>query len=244
VSSPHDPDVHARAQDDLASLALGESASPQLTAHVTGCHRCQQELAAYRRVVGLARADDRVDDGAMPPPVVWERIQAAVAPPPAAAAPVPAAVVPMPERRRPRRAWLAAVAAVLVLGAGAGGWAIGRTGTGGPASQVARAALHAQPGSTENVDGTAIVRPSAHGYQLEVATSGLPARDGYYEVWLYAPSIDTMVAVGTLGTGGRGSFTVPAGIDLSAYHVVDVSAQNYDGNAAHQRSVLQGPLTR
>jgi len=241
VSSPHDRDVHARAQDDLASLALGENVSPEVSAHVAGCDRCRQELAAYHHVVELARSGDRVDDGAVPPPAVWERIEAAVTTPAPAAA--PAGVVSLPSRRL-RHGWLAAAATVLVLGAGAGGWAVGHSGTGGSTAQTARASLHAQPGSTENVDGIATVRPSAHGYQLDVTTSGLPARDGYYEVWLYAPSSNTMVAVGTLGTGGRGTFTVPAGIDLSAYHVVDVSAQNYDGNAAHQRSVLQGPLDR
>jgi len=241
VSNPHDPDVHIRALDDLASLALGEQVSPEVTAHVAGCDRCRQELAAYRRVVELARVEDRVDDGEAPPAAVWERIEAATATSPGAIPPV-ATVVPL-GGRRPRRGWLAAAAAVLVLGAGFGGWALGRSGTGGPTAQTARAALHAQPGSTENVDGIATVRPAAHGYQLDVATSGLPARNGYYEVWLYAPSSNIMVAVGTLGIGGQGSFTVPAGIDLSAYHVVDVSAQNYDGNAAHQRSVLQGPLT-
>jgi DNA-directed RNA polymerase specialized sigma24 family protein len=36
----------------------------------------------------------------------------------------------------------------------------------------------------------------------------------------------------------------PAGIGLRAFDVVDVSAQNYDGNPAHQRSVLHGRLTR
>jgi hypothetical protein len=242
VSNPLDPDLHIRAQDDLASLAFGESVSAEVSAHVAGCDRCQRELAAYRRVVELARADDRVDDVEVPPPAVWQRIEAAVDSP--ASAPAPATVVPLTERRRPRRAWLAAAAAVLVLGAGAGGWALGHSGRGGTTTQMARAALHAQPGSPENVDGTATVRPSKDGYQLDVVTEGLPARNGYYEVWLYAPSVKTMVAVGTLGTGGRGTFTVPAGIDLSAYHVVDVSAQNYDGNAAHQRSVLQGPLSR
>lgn len=242
MSNPLEPDLHAQAQDDLASLALGENVSPEVSTHVAGCDRCQQELAAYRRVVELAGVGGRVDDGEAPPPVVWERIRAAVASLPPA--PGPAAVVPLPGRRRPRRAWLAAVAAVLVLGAGAGGWALGRSSGDGPTTQTARAALHAQPGFPENVAGTAIVRPSTDGYRLDVETQGLPARNGYYEVWLYAPSINTMVAVGTLGTGGRGTFTVPAGIDLSAYHVVDVSAQNYDGNAAHQRSVLQGPLTR
>ena len=78
---------------------------------------------------------------------------------------------------------------------------------------------------------------------MSVSADGLPADDGYYEVWLFNPSINQMVAVGTLGAGGRGCFTVPDGIDLRAYHVVDVSAQKYNGNNTHERSVLRGPLS-
>lgn len=241
MSSPLEPDVHARAQDDLASLALGEGVSPDIAAHVTGCDRCQQELAAYRRIVDLARTDNRPDDETGPPPqAVWERIEAAITPP--ALAPTP--VVPLSARRSRRRGWLAAAAAVLIIGAGVGGWALGHRTGGSTATQTAHAALHAQPGTAENVAGTATVHPAPDGYRLDVDTRGLPARDGYYEVWLYDPSINTMVAVGTLGTGDRGTFTVPAGIDLSAFHVIDVSAQNYDGNPAHQRSVLRGLLNR
>jgi hypothetical protein len=233
--------MHTRAQEDLASLALGEIVSPEVTAHVSECDRCQHELAAYRRVVQLAAADDRRDDdGELPPPGVWPRIQATVA----ATTPASPPVVPLVAPRRGRRIWLAAAAAVLVVGVGVGGWGLGRSTGSSTTAQTARAALHAQPGTAENVAGTATVHASADGYRLDVSTHGLPAREGYYEVWLYDPSINTMVAVGTLGTGGRGTFTVPAGIDLSGFHVVDVSAQNYDGNAAHQRSVLRGPLNR
>jgi hypothetical protein len=34
----------------------------------------------------------------------------------------------------------------------------------------------------------------------------------------------TWVAIGTVGDGGRRTFTVPAGIDLQNYDIVDVSA--------------------
>lgn len=237
MSSPHDPDVHAHAQDDLAALAFGEIVAPAVATHVAECGWCQEELAAYRRVVELARLEEGdVNVRDAPPASVWEAIAAAVAP--------PAPVIPLDARRRPRRVWFAAAAAVLALAAGAGGWALGRgSGNAGP-SPMAQAALRAQPGTPLSVQGDAIVHRSSDGYRLDVDTRGLPPRTGYYEVWLYDPSVGRMVAIGTLGTGGRGTFTVPAGMDLRAFDVVDVSAQNYDGNPAHQRSVLQGPLTR
>lgn len=242
MSNPPEPEKHAQAQDDLALLALGEAVSPEIVFHVAGCAECQQELAAYRHVVDLAAVDERVlGPDESPPPGVWDRIATSVGAP--APAP-PAPVVPLAARRRRPRVRLVAAALVLAAAAGAAGWAVGHETGGGTAAQTARAALRAQPGTAENVHGTAVVHASADGYRLEVDTRGLPARTGYYEVWLYDPSINTMVAVGTLGTGGRGTFTVPAGIDLAAFHVVDVSAQSYDGNAAHQRSVLRGPLSR
>lgn len=235
MSSSRDHEAHVRAQDDLAALALGETVDPAVAAHVDGCARCRQELADYRGIVELARRDgaDGERDEA-PPARVWEGIAAAVA--------RPAPPVPLKPRRRPRRAWLAAAAAALVLAAGAGGWALGRGSGSGDPPVTAQAALRAQPGTPTSVHGSATVHRSPDGFRLVVDTQGLPRRDGYYEVWLYDPGVDTMVAVGTLGTGGRGSFTVPAGIDLRDFDVVDVSAQNYDGNPAHQRSVLRGPL--
>jgi hypothetical protein len=98
-------------------------------------------------------------------------------------------------------------------------------------------------GTPAKVQGAATVHRSSDGYRLDVDTHGLPPRTGY-EVWPYDSRVGTMVAIGTLGTGGSGTFTVPAGIGLRAFDVVDVSAQNYAGNPAHQRSVLQGPLNR
>lgn len=237
MSSPREPDVHAHVQEDLAALAFGEIVAPAVAAHLAECGRCQDELASYRRVVELARLEEGdVNVCDAPPASVWEAIAAAVAP--------PAPVVPLNAWRHPRWAWFAAAAAVLVLVSGAGGWALGRGfDTAGP-SPTAQAALRAQPGTSPAVHGAAVVHPSSDGYRLDVDAHGLPPRSGYYEVWLYDPGAGTMVAIGTLGTGGRGTFTVPAGIDLRAFDVVDVSAQNYDGNPAHQRSVLQGPLTR
>ena len=55
--------------------------------------------------------------------------------------------------------------------------------------------------------------------------------------------------VATLGAGKTpavrvtvNGVTVPARIDLGVFDVVDVSAQDYDGNPAHKQSMLRGPL--
>ena len=78
------------------------------------------------------------------------------------------------------------------------------------------------------------MRSSSDGRQVTVTTPGLPLRNGFYEVWLYDPDRGKggdMVAVGALGDHGRGTFTLPSGIDIRAYHVVNISAQDYGGGA-------------
>jgi hypothetical protein len=239
VSTPHDEnDVHVRALDDLASFALGEVPEPTVADHIAHCEQCQAALADYERVAALARMSGRVEDDAdVPPAGLWARIEAEVNPRTTAA---PTA--------RPARRWryalLAAAAVVAVLGAAVAGWAIGHSSSSNPPSRSAQAVLQAQLGTADDVHGTATMHSSSTGYSMDVRTKGLPAYNGYYEVWLFNPSANKMVAIGTLGAGGVGSFTVPGGIDTQAYHVVDVSAQRYNGDNRHQRSVLRGPLIR
>jgi hypothetical protein len=238
VSTPRDEnDLHVRAVDDLASFALGEAPDPGIAEHIEHCERCQAELADYQRIAALARLSGRDDDADVPPAGLWERIEAELAPP-------VVQVAPRSPAPRWRRGLIAAAAAIVVIGAALGGWLIGRSSTTMSANRSAHAVLQAQPGTADEVHGTATMHTSTAGYTMDVKTNGLPAYNGYYEVWLYNPSVGTMVAVGTLGTGGKGSFTVPGGIDTQAYHVVDVSAQRYNGDNRHQRSVLRGALER
>ena len=239
MSTPHDEDdLHVRALDDLASYALGEAPEPIVAEHIAHCEQCQAELSDYERVAALARMSGRVeDDPDIPPAGVWARIEAELHPP---ATPLPVA------RRAPRwrRTLLAAAAVVAVLSAAVAGWAIGHSSSSNSPGSSAQAVLQAQPGTADEVRGMATMHSSRTGYSMDVRTKGLPAYNGYYEVWLYNPSANRMVAIGTLGAGGVGSFTVPGGIDTQAYHVVDVSAQRYNGDNGHQRSVLRGPLIR
>ena len=54
------------AVDAVGQIAAGETdLDPQAAAHVSGCLRCQAEVAAYRRVLRLMRAM-RDDDTAVP----------------------------------------------------------------------------------------------------------------------------------------------------------------------------------
>ena len=147
-----------------------------------------------------------------------------------------------PLRTRWRYGLLAAAAVVAVAGAAAGGYLAGQSSETNTSISTAR--LTHLPTGPSDVSGTAEVRSTASGRQLTVTTSGLPLRQGYYEVWLFNPTTQGMTPVGTLGDHGGGTFTVPAGIDLRDYHVIDVSAQDYGGaTVQHGQSVLQGPLT-
>lgn len=262
--------LHERSQHDIASLALGERVEPTVDEHARTCVVCLRDVDAYRHIAELARAGKHAADvPAGPPPQVWDRIttelgftdvpaSSPTASPelrPISAHPRPVASVPangpagapavaVVRSLRWRRALLAAAAVVALGGSGVAGWAIGHQASGTAPARSSEAVLAPQPGTSNAARGRAVVHTGAGGYILSVTASGLPAPKGYYEVWLFNPSINQMVAVGTLGAGARGSFTVPDGIDLIAYHIVDVSAQKYDGNNAHERSVLRGPLAR
>jgi hypothetical protein len=250
---PHDPHFEVDRQDNLTLLALGEQVGADFDAHVGTCDRCQAELTELSRTVRLAResTDLRADRDA-PPDSLWPAIAAEVA------AERPADGLRSALRRRPGRSVpgrsvpgrpgrrtrvrAALVAAVVVAAAGVG-YAAGRHSSAGGPSLTARATLAQLPGGPA-ATGSASVLRSGEGLMLTVRTENLPLRQGYYAVWVADASLDRMVNVGVLDGDGDGSFALPAGIDVRSYDVVDISAQDFDGNAAHQQSVLRGGLTR
>ena len=150
-------------------------------------------------------------------------------------------------RNTRQRAWRRAVlvaAVVVAVGAGIGtGVAIGRREAPPVVALQSQAVLKPIATGPATAHGTATVTQGSAGTTLRVAARELPLRQGYYEVWLYNPQANKMVAVGTLGSGGDGIWTLASTIDLRSYSVVNVSAQDFDGNPAHKDSVLQGPLT-
>ncbi|MEM7276253.1 MAG: anti-sigma factor [Actinomycetota bacterium] len=83
--------------------------------------------------------------------------------------------------------------------------------------------------------------------QLVLDLDGLaPLEGASYELWLLDLEGDEVEALESLGLvqSEDGTFTVPAGIDLSEYSVVDVSIEPDDGDPTHSgNSVLRGGLT-
>ncbi|MEO6955765.1 MAG: anti-sigma factor, partial [Antricoccus sp.] len=149
--------------------------------------------------------------------------------------------------RRDRRSWRywagAAVAAVVIaVAAAGGGYLAGRKTDSSSTTVTASAALAQMPGGPAGVQGVATLHKTATGPRVSIEAASLPARVGYYEVWLYNPEANIMVAIGTLPQSGIASFPVPPGLDLDSFQIVDISAQNYDGDPVHQQSVLRGPL--
>lgn len=156
--------------------------------------------------------------------------------------PAGAVVVPLAPRRRRISTWIAASAAAGVLvGAVGGAWWASRIDDAPVASVVAEASLDPLPGW--DAAGTAALREYPDGTRVvAVDVDAVLGDDGFREVWLLAPDVSGMVSLGLL-EGTSGEFTLPAGVDLTLYPVVDVSEEPFDGNAAHSgNSIVRGEL--
>lgn len=224
--------------DDLSVIALGEPAAAADEAHLRDCPRCQSRLDQLTAVVASARTITDDDRPTAPPAAVWAAITDELGlEPVATVTPITSA----PSRRAPRT-WLVAGAAA-VAGVVIGGvLTAGLVSSSDTAQVIASAPLSAVADSgftgtaeVETVDGTAVLR---------VTVADLPpVEDGYYEVWMASPDTTTMVALGTLNPGQTGSFELPAGMDMAAFPVVDVSVEHFDGDAGHSAvSVVRGQL--
>jgi anti-sigma-K factor RskA len=236
--------------DQLALLALGEipagGAEADAADHLRQCPVCRADLDALRRTVELAREGAEAGDPVPPPEHVWDRIADEVGLAPVA--PLPrsdrhsAPVVRIPARRR----WVRPVAALVAAAA------IGVVGTLGairpwqsdPAPATASTAtLSAVTGGPPGVTGQAVVVRGPAGPELRVSANGLPLQRGYYEVWVF-DGVRNMVALGALGPDSTAALPLPPTLDLRTYHVVDISAEPYDGDQTHSKdSVLRGTLT-
>lgn len=231
--------------ETLALLALGEPVgSTALSQHLTTCPICRSHLDELVHTVNVARSVKTGDSLISPPPDVWDRISAEVA----AATSTPnrpmsasKATQPTGFPRLARSPWgLAAAAAVGLLAGGIGTAAL----SAGNSAPDIIASARLDPVGATGVTGTAALTRTGAGQILSVDVPGLVARAGYFEVWMATRDTATMVAVGSLGSDQHGEFTVPPGIDMSAYPIVDVSFEQLDGNPAHSVvSVVRGTLT-
>lgn len=242
--------------DAIALHALGEPLRPADALHLEDCAVCAGELVAYRAAVTAGRAAG--GEQVVPPPdAVWERIsaelglapdvapQGAVGADAADAIPGPDLVAVEPIRRRGRARWVAAVAAGFVAGAVGGGAAIAaalrsETEPDRAETVLAEATLDALPGWS--AVGDAVLEEAPDGTMTLVVRVSPTTEDGFRAVWLLDADATRLVSLGALD-GDEGRFTIPAGLDLAEYPVVDVSAEPFDGDPAHSGdSIVRGVL--
>ena len=227
-------------QDALALMACGELVDSRAVLHAQECPMCRARLQEYHDVVLLGRAVTPEDVPASPPAQVWTAIATHVANERRPVDSVPSLEAARSRRRQGRFVWAAAAAAVgLIAGSLATVAVISHPQ---PAHVVASATLAPMGGAA--VSGTAVVHKVGSTAQLTVTIPGLssPAR-GYYEVWMATADTKNMVAIGNLNPGSTAIYTLPSSMNLSAFPVVDVSLEAYDGNPAHSAtSLVRGTL--
>ncbi|MDP9429110.1 MAG: anti-sigma factor, partial [Actinomycetota bacterium] len=142
-------------------------------------------------------------------------------------------------RTRRSRLLLAAAASLVVgVGIGAGAVVLG-TGDDDGAAAAALDPLD-DSGATgearvvERDDGTLV---------LEVDLTAAAPREGFYEVWLLDEAVEDLVSLGVVRGGGEVALTLPSGLDLGEYPIVDVSVEPLDGDPGHSGvSVARGML--
>ena len=241
--------------DALALLALGEHVAESADrGHLADCPQCSEEFNALAHTAAVGRTTLGAGDLAVPSSRVWSRIVEELAltsklasasepnpsPEPASdSEPAPAPVITL----RPRRRWMSAVigvaAAVALVLAGVTAWQTFRPA---PVSVLATATLDAFPDWVGS-SGSATVEEQPDGARIVQVSFEAPApQDGYREVWLITTDTTRLVSLGVV-RGVTGAFTIPDGVDISTYDLVDISDEPYDGNPAHSgNSIVRGQL--
>jgi hypothetical protein len=250
--------------DVLAAHAIGDDLPAEAALHLSGCPDCAATLDRFRSVGATLGGPTLL---VQPPASVWASIEAQISRPRDLLEP-PGRVwqgieaelnVPNPpvttigdgirhsdghRRGRVRRlaTWPTRIAAgVIGLIVGAGGVFAWQT-IWPRTEQVAFTQLSPLPDKVGS--GTAALdRTRRGGDVLTVDVSKLQSTSsGFLEVWLLAPDAKKMVSLGNL-LGNRTTFTLPAGLDVADYPLVDVSVEPYDGNPLHSgNSIVRGQL--
>jgi anti-sigma-K factor RskA len=226
--------------DLLALLALGEQAgTPTDHAHLSECLGCRAELAELTRIVEIGQHTEPEDPALMQPPErVWEAVRAELgfdgARPAADQRQASVTVLRRPRHRGPQVVLAAAVALVVGLGVAVVAQQTS-TPTAAPVIQATMNALPAWPGAS----GLASVEQDAAGNRYLVISLTAPEPlTGEQEVWMSDNKAEHMQAMGKL-TDGHGRFLIPAGTDLKASPVVDISAEPAgDTNPAHSNNSI------
>ena len=227
-------------EDALALLALGEVVDSRDVAHVQECAECSARLEEYRAVVSVGRTVTPDDLPSAPPAEVWAAVSAEIARDHASNGDVMSLDAARSRRRRGGYVLAAAAAVVgLIAGSVVTTSVINRPET---VQLVASGTL--DPIGDAGVSGSAVVQKVNGTSQLKVTVPDLPNADGgYYEVWMATADTKNMVAIGNLNPGSTAVYTLPEGMDLASFPVVDVSLETYDGDTGHSAtSVVRGTL--
>lgn len=249
---------------------MGDDLPAEAALHLSGCPNCAATLDRFRSVSATLGGPSLL---VHPPASVWASIEAQIAGPGnlleppgrvwqgieaeltapdrrggdvTTATPTLVAIedAPAGHRRGARRlaTWPTRIAAGFIgLIVGAGGVFAWQT-IWPRTEQVAFTQLIPLPDKVGS--GTAALdRTSRGGDVLTVDVSKLhSSSSGFLEVWLLAPDAKKMVSLGNL-LGSRTTFTLPAGLDVADYPLVDISFEPYDGNPLHSgNSIVRGQL--
>lgn len=225
--------------DNLALLALGEQLADDVEReHLDACPECAQEFATLARAATVGRSTLEAGDLLEPDPRVWNRIVDELKlSPRRAARREPAAKV------TPIRRWMpviASLAAAAVVVAALFGWqALSASST----RVLATATLEAFP-DWPGAIGEATVEEASDGVRtVNVSFETGGDNSGYHEVWLITSDATRLVSLGIV-TGSSGTFTIPDGVDITEYDLVDISAEPYDGDPTHSGdSIVRGQLS-
>ena len=230
--------------DELPQLLTGEADRATVAAvstHLRGCEDCREELiaaiSAHAALMSAAKyAPELADAGRTP--VSWHPARMTLrrspicplSSPRSAARSTPASEA----TRHPRRIWLVAAAAVVLLGLGGTGAYLATSSS----SQPSRAlSLQAFGQGTTSASARLIGAD-----QMTLDASSLPALPAghYYEVWLTNATRTSMAPVGLLAADRTARFTIPPS-EMSAYAAVEVSVQDTSGVGTYSgHSVLRG----
>ncbi len=234
--------------DLLALLALGENAGDATDRdHLASCAQCRSEVENLAHAAEVGRSTLGAGDLLQPDARVWSAIRAEVDELEGEEhegddGSEHERLAPVTPLRRP--GWIAPVAAaaaavVLVGGIGAVWLSLQPT----PATVLASAQLDAFP-DWVGATGSATVTESADGSRVVDVSVDLPAgEEGFREVWLISSDTSQLVSLGIVD-GASGTFTIPAGLDLSRYDLVDISEEPFDGDPTHSGdSIVRGQLS-